>query len=263
MFRSSLLLIFLVLLASRGFAQDAPPSNESRLRDALRNTMLQLNDAQNQVATLQAAQAQSDKDKADLQAKLDALTAQFKALTDQSAADKDASAKSIADLTSQLDVQTKQVALCNTAIAQWKTAYNQMLALAKVTEAARARLAGEKIVLERLVDDRELKNAQLYNLGNEILTRYDQFSLGEAITAKEPFVGTSRVRLQTLVQDYKDKLLDARVTRGQPAPPPPPPVASTPEPAPSAPPATAAPASKPAPLRTAQNANAASGGTTP
>ena len=55
-------------------AQDAAPETaESRLRDALRSTMLQLRDAQGQVATLQASQAQSDKDNAELKAKIDTL----------------------------------------------------------------------------------------------------------------------------------------------------------------------------------------------
>jgi hypothetical protein len=74
-------------------------------------------------------------------------------------------------------------------------------------------------LLQRTVDDRELKNIALFKLGNEILTRYEKFGLGDAIGAKEPFVGISRVKLQFLVQDYKDKLLDQTVTAGQPASP--------------------------------------------
>jgi chromosome segregation ATPase len=223
------LFVFLFLLAPavRLPADDASAeaSFQTRMRETLRNTMQQLNDAQNQVAILQVAQAQSDKDKADLTAKVDALNAQLKTLAEQSAADRDTAAKSIATLNDQVATQKKQLAAFTEALAQWKVAYNQMAQLAKNTEEARAMLAADKILLQRLVDDRELKNAELYKTGTEILDRYEKFSLGDAITAKEPFVGVTRVRLQNLVQDYQDKLLDERISPGQPPTTPPPPAA--------------------------------------
>jgi len=212
------------LIPTRSPADDASAaaSFQTRMRETLRNTMQQLSDAQNQVATLQAAQAQSDKDKADLSAKVDALTAQLKSVTQQAAADRDASAKSIAALNEQTAAETKQIGALDDALSQWKVAYNQMTALAKSTEEKRAELDTEATILKRVVDDREVKNAELYNTGMEILTRYEKFGLGEALEAKEPFVGVHRVRLEELVQDYKDKLLDRRVIPGQPVSTPPP-----------------------------------------
>jgi chromosome segregation ATPase len=199
----------------------AQATTESRLRDALRNTMLQLRDAQGQVATLQASQAQSDKDNADLKAKIDALTSQIAGLTKQSAEEKDASDKAIADLKSQNGDLMTQIGKLNDALAAWEKDDKQYVQLAKDKEAARAQLAVQVILLQRTVDDRETKNLALYNLGNEILTRYEQFSLGDALGAKEPFTGLTRVKLQELVQDYKDKISDHRVIPGEvPAAPP-------------------------------------------
>ena len=86
------LVLLSLLIPVVGRADDAAqPTAESRLRDALRSTMLQLQDAQGQVATLQATQAQSDKDNADLKAKIAALTEQIGSLNKQSADDKIAS----------------------------------------------------------------------------------------------------------------------------------------------------------------------------
>ena len=82
------------------------------------------------------------------------------------------------------------------------------MGVAKETE--RAKLAAEILVLKRKIDDREMKNLALFKLGNEILTRYQKFTLGEALAAREPFVGSTRAKLETLVQDYQDKLLDQR-----------------------------------------------------
>ncbi|MCE0523448.1 MAG: hypothetical protein LV480_11120 [Methylacidiphilales bacterium] len=212
--------LFVVIVASLSLgplrAQDAPSNTETRLREALRNTTAQLSDAQNQVVTLQASQAQSDKDNADLKTKVDALTTQVAALTKQSADDKAASDKAIADLNAQVTDQDGQIARLNQALAEWKNAYNQVAQLATAKEEARAKLALQAALLQRTVDDREAKNIELYKTGSEILTRYEKFGLGDAIGAKEPFVGLTRVKLENLVQDYKDKLLNQTVTSGQP-----------------------------------------------
>lgn len=205
-----------LLSPSAGRADDAAQATtESRLRDALRNTMLQLRDAQGQVATLQATQAQSDKDNADLKAKIDALNVQIASLTKQSADDKAASDKAISDLKSQSADQATQIGKLNDALAAWEKDDKQYVQLSKDKEAARAQLAIQVVLMQRVIDDRETKNLALFNLGNEILTRYEKFSLGDALGAKEPFTGISRVKLQELVQDYKDKISDQRVTTGQ------------------------------------------------
>jgi hypothetical protein len=217
----SIAAILLLLLAAPRLspADDSGPSpTEIRLREALRDTMLQLRDAQNQIVTLQNTQAQSDKDNTDLKAKVDAQSSQIKSLTDQAADDKAASDKAIADLKSQVTDLTGENGRLNDALKQWKGAYNQVSQLATATEAERAKLAIQSATLQRLVDDRENKNVALYKVGSEILTRYEQFSLGDAIGAKEPFVGISRVKLENLVQDYKNKLLDQAITSSPPAP---------------------------------------------
>jgi septal ring factor EnvC (AmiA/AmiB activator) len=212
-------ILFVVIVASFSLrvlqAQDAPSSTETRLREALRSTAAQLNDTQNQVVTLQATQAQSDKDNSDLKAKVDTLTAQVAALTKQSADDKAASDKAIADLNAQVTDLTGQTARLNEALTEWKNAYNQVVQLATAKEQARAKFALQAALLQRTVDDREAKNIALYKTGSEILTRYEKFGLGDAISAKEPFVGITRVKLENLVQDYKDKLLNQTVTSGQ------------------------------------------------
>jgi chromosome segregation ATPase len=212
-FLTLLLLGTFIALGQADDTQEA--TTESRLRDALRNTAQQLQDAQGQVATLQASQAQSDTDNAALKAKVDALTAQIATLKQQSDDDKAASDKAIADLKSQNADLTGQIAKLQDALIAWEKDDKANRQIGTNTEAARAQLAIQIILLKRTIDDRETKNLALYNLGNEILTRYEKYGMGEAITAKEPFTGLSRVKLQELVQDYKDKIADQLVTPGQ------------------------------------------------
>jgi uncharacterized coiled-coil protein SlyX len=187
----------------------------AKMRQMLRDAMGQAQDAQNQVVTLQAQVTQDEADKKALQDKLDALTAQLKSVSDQASADKADSTKQITDLKAQVDDQTGQISRLNDGIAKWKVAYDSTAQLAATNEAARKQYALQAALLKRTVDDREVKNLALYKLANEILTRYEQFGFGEALAAKEPFTGLARVKLENLVQDYKNKILDQAITSGQ------------------------------------------------
>lgn len=221
-----LLCLFASLLANlKVRAADQANSPEDRLRGMLRSTMLQLRDAQNQVATLQSAQTESDKAKKDLSDRLDELTK-------QAAADKDAATKAIADLNAKVTDQNTLIGQMKDALEKWKDAYNKAVELANTKEAQRAKFESQAIALQRRVEDDETKNLALYNLGKDILSRYQRFGLGTAITAREPFVGITKVKLENLVQDYSDKLLDQTVKPGASVPPAPP-KASPASPAPS------------------------------
>jgi len=184
-------------------AADAADTNEAKLRDALRNATLQLRTAETERATLQTAQAALTEEKK-------ALADKFETLRKQTVAERAAAEKIIAGLKAQAAAQETEMARVKDALEKSDATGRQAAALATAKEAERAKLAADMIVLQRKVEDREAKNLALFKLGNEILTRYEKFSLGEALAAKEPFVGTTRTRLENLVQDYQDKLLDQR-----------------------------------------------------
>jgi hypothetical protein len=197
-----------LLNSSALYAADQPNSPEERLRGMLRSTTLQLRDAQNQVATLQSAQAESDKQKKELSDRVDELSR-------QAAADKDAATKSIADLNAKVTDQNTLLVQLKDTLEKWKEAYNKAVEIANTKEAQRAKFESQVIVLQRRVENDEAKNLALYKLGKEVLDRYEKFGLGTAITAREPFIGITKVKLENLVQDYSDKLLDQTTKPGQ------------------------------------------------
>jgi chromosome segregation ATPase len=184
---------------------------EAKLRDNLRNTMLQLRTAQTETANLQAAQAELEKEKTDLKAQLAELNGKFDGFRKEKLVEKEGADKALTEAKAKIGGQETELARLNEAIEKWKKGYAEVLAVAKAKEAERAKLAGELILLQRKVDDREVKNIALFKVGNEILNRYENFGLGDALAAKEPFIGSTRVRMEKLVQDYKDKLLDQKI----------------------------------------------------
>jgi chromosome segregation ATPase len=171
-------------------------ADDARLKQMLQTLTGRLRAAETERNTLVSDKAQLEQEKKTLTAKVDSLNKQV-------AADK-----------AQLDqMEAKQKELDDTkdSLAKWKAAYEQIQTAAQKSEAERAKLGSESIILRRKLDDRERKNLELFKTANEILTRYEKFSLGEALSAREPFTGITRVKLENLVQGYQDKIADQRV----------------------------------------------------
>lgn len=56
----------------------------------------------------------------------------------------------------------------------------------------------------------ESNNVQLLELNGELLERYRAKSCADAIAEEEPFTGIARVRLENLLQEYRDRLARER-----------------------------------------------------
>lgn len=188
----------------RANGADAEQTVEMKLREVLKNTMLQLRDAQGQIATLQATQVANELKVKELEKKLDVLSK-------QSIADRNTSANMIAELNTRVEEQRVVNVGLQAAIEKWKRSYTEVTALAQKRESERVKLDGVRIKLERQVQDQKIRNIKMYQTGVEILDRYEKFGLGDAIFAREPFVGSTRVKFQTLIQNDQDKLVDQRI----------------------------------------------------
>jgi chromosome segregation ATPase len=182
------LAVLLPLLAS---SPASAQSLEDRLRDQLRSTLNELHALQDQQASLQAQKTAGEQER-------DALKAQL-ARTEAQLAHAGASAATKA--------QTQ--ALAN-EVAQYKTAAEQASGTAQQAQADRDKLQTALADAQKQVGICVEKNTRLLKLGNEILDAYQQFDVGEAIAANEPFVSIHRVELENMVQDFDDRLHEGK-----------------------------------------------------
>lgn len=202
-----IIILFLALGAVPTFAaEEADPAMAvlKRMREQLRTVMLQQQKTEAERATLQAANV-------DLEAKVKTQEANFKKLAKESNEQKDADAKTIADLKAKILAQETEQARLQDSLAKWKQGHQEMTQTAKQIEAQRAELSARVILLDRKVADHQRKNDELFKIGNEVLSKYEGFGLGTALAAREPFTRNMRVKLETLVQDYGDKLVDHKI----------------------------------------------------
>jgi len=202
------LLLGLLLPASLPAQQPAAGAAEARLREQLRATLLQLRAAETEKANLQASQAALESQSKALAGEVEAKTKAFDTLTADAEAVQARAAKEIGDLTGRLADREADLARHRIALEKWRLAHRQVTGVAQKKEEQRAAAAQKIIELERRAADGERKNVELYKVGDEILTRYAKFGFGDALAAREPFTGLTRTKLETLVQDYQDRLLD-------------------------------------------------------
>lgn len=182
-----------------------------KLREQLKAVMLQLRTAQTESANAQAAAATAEQKSKDLEKKVSDLEKKHASLEKQSATEKASAAESITTLEAKVTDREKRIVLLDEALKKWQAGYEKAAAVANTKEGERAKVAAELVSTKHTLADRERKNIALFNTATEILDRYEGYALGKALQAKEPFIGTTRVKVENLVQGYQDKILDNRI----------------------------------------------------
>jgi chromosome segregation ATPase len=200
----TLLLILSATFASAVEEADPAMAALKRMRDQLRTVMLQQQKTEAERAALAA-------EKATLEEKAATLEANLKKLAKESNLQKETDSKVIVDLQDKAAKQAAEIVRLQESLAAWKKGHAEVVDAAKKIEAQRAEHAARAILAERKLADASRKNLDLYNLGLEILSKYEGFGLGTAITAREPFTRTMRVKLENYVQDFGDKLEDGKI----------------------------------------------------
>ena len=200
--KTARLLAILLLVATAARAAEEDPTE--KFRQALRDTMLKLRDAQNQLAAAQAAKYAAEAKAAELEEK-------NKSLAKELADERNTSTNLISGLKKTLAERDAKNADQEATLAKWKQSYEQVGKLAVKREMQRRELEAKSLALERKVQDQQFKNIEMYKASMATLERYEKFGLGDAILAREPFTAAQRVKFQSLVQDFADQLTDARI----------------------------------------------------
>lgn len=193
----------LVLAAPAVAADEA----EARLRDALRSATVQLRGLEDQQAVLQAKLSVAEKERDAVRDRLAAATAQLAAArkaADDKAALADQRAAALAERDAAID-RTRGI------LGQCRSSYQQQVATGQALQEKQAQLNQSMAAESKRAAACEDRNRALYKVAKEILDAYAAVDLADALVTREPFLGLKRVELETLVQDYGDRLLDARI----------------------------------------------------
>ncbi|WP_448097944.1 hypothetical protein [Luteibacter yeojuensis] len=194
--KRTLIVIALLSVLPQAFAQTA--SLESRMREQLRETRTQLQDLQARQSQWAAEKAALEKERDD--AKKDAETA--RAAKASSAASPEASRALAAER------QRREAA--EASLQRGKADMDSSAVALRTAEAERARLARELDAAKGQVDACTARNVQMYRVGQEVITAYENIDMGDIVGSRQPFAAKSRVKLEAAAQSFGDRLYEQR-----------------------------------------------------
>lgn len=206
--RGAVLLLLAGLAATSAFSQPAQ-TMEERLRSQLQATTQQLQQAQNELAVLKAGQPAAGKSAgaaASASPDVDTLKKELAESRGQLAAERQARARQGDSVQQQAQLTEK----ANAQVLQFRNAYEELLKMARASEAERQRLGGTAAQQKTALAQCEAKNGQLYAVGQEILRAYETLDMNTLMSARQPFAAQSRVKYEQIAQDYGDKLYEGR-----------------------------------------------------
>ena len=198
------LLAGLLATATLLTAEEAATAPEVRLRDNLRATTLQLRTAQNDLAAAVSARDALTAEKTAVEAELEKLKKQL-------VADRIDNDKVVAALKTTAGNQAAELASTIEELAKTRASLAKVVDYARKLETERIALTVHVSELDRTVEDQRTKNVALYTVGKDILNRYAKFSFGDALAAREPFIGLTRVKLENLIQADREQLADGKI----------------------------------------------------
>ncbi|HEX5357295.1 MAG TPA: hypothetical protein VFW93_13835 [Aquabacterium sp.] len=198
-------------------ATHALADSGDREQEQLRRLKLQLRQQQQEKdAAIQDAQAKASADKAALAATLQSVQVDVQAQRRAASA----ATRRVQTLESELNTlkQDKEQLVQQVALLQ-KTLEDSKAQAARQGQQAAAALASSQSRLQNVSDQHEqcrTQNAALYELGQDLLGRYERKGLVEVLTSQEPFIQTARVTLENTKAQYQDKLDAARLKPSAP-----------------------------------------------
>lgn len=207
-----LALALLVLLIARPSAPaEEAGAAEAQLRDALRNTMLQLREAQAKTAEMEAAAVQAEM-------AADRAKKETTALQSQLVEERNTAANQAAELRAAIARAEDQVIALGAQVAKWEKEYRALTERTRKSEHELAKARGRNTVLERAVAEQQVKLTEMKTIADDILDRYAAHSFGRTVLAREPFISVNRASLQTIMQDLETRLRAAAIPGTPPAP---------------------------------------------
>ena len=111
---------------------------------------------------------------------------------------------------------TRQLTEAQQALAALRQQHENTLATLKTSEDDNNKLKATGVEQRGQIADCEHKNLLLYQANTELLEKYQNKSAWDALAQKEPFTGIEKVRIDNVLQEYRDKLA-AECVKLQPA----------------------------------------------
>ena len=159
---------------------------------------------------LVAKQSEAERQRMALGQQLAAAEKDRDALRLQLKAGQTASQTASQQAAAQLDAQKRNIAAMEAAyrenLMKWQASYNEAALAARTRDADAKKLDALLVQTRGRTTACEAKNTELYIFGKELIDTYGRQDFLSTISTKEPFTRLKRVEIESVMQDYQDKL---------------------------------------------------------
>lgn len=204
----------LMVMTVPGWSQQEPNKQASRERELLRRAQAAQKQAEEAKAVVEAekskleAEAKSAKAQA---AKTSGAVARERKRADELQASLDAAGKERSSLLKDKESLggklTETESRLKEALAALASTRASLAAREKELQDAR-QIAAQQSASLRVCTD---KNLKLYGVATEIIDKYRDQGVWDAVKRKEPFTGLRQVEVENLLEEYRDRASEARV----------------------------------------------------
>ncbi|PPQ31756.1 hypothetical protein CCR94_08140 [Rhodoblastus sphagnicola] len=189
------------------FSVRADAADEAdRLREALRGSIAQARQLEDQRAALQAKIANyelnAERDKAAAKAQVDAAKAESKAAKAEVREVRQQQRDAVEEF-------NKRLAERDETLEKWKTAYEEAANVARSKDAERAKFEGQANAFKASAKSCQSKNALMLKASQDLLKGYRDL----ALPGQEPLLGLSKVEVENYIQETNDRLLDQKAVQ--------------------------------------------------
>lgn len=178
--------------------------------EQLKRLRLQLRQVQQQQQAAQEAQGQADQARAKAEEGLKAQEADLK----RERASANTASRKLAVLSKELDAQKVENTRISAALAaaaeQLKTLQATSRKAQEVATATETDLRARREQLVQQLGKCNAHNAELALIGDDLLARYENKGIATVLSEREPFVQTSRVRLENFKAEYSRRIANER-----------------------------------------------------
>lgn len=188
----------------------------SREREQLRRVQSHLQQAQAQLSALEQEKARMARNLTEAEKARDAARGRLGRLNRDLAQERqqretlrkdlDLLRQESAELKSQLDQTRTRLTETQAILAETQVRLRE-------TDVDKHALEGVKARQEREIALCEDKNRMLYQVGRDLMARYENKDFEDVLKQREPFTGIKQVEIENLLEEYRDKLDEQKIIK--------------------------------------------------
>jgi chromosome segregation ATPase len=204
-------LVALLIAASLASAQ-APRSGGGGSGSDSQRIMQQYQQVAAEKTALQGQLAQMKKDLDGANAELAAVKKERDALKTRTAGTRPAAAQ-LAQATAAKESAEKSLEQNKQKTAELVERFKQTIGSLQSVESERAQLQKDNAALSSSFDKCAMNNAELFDISNAVLDRYEHVGFFTKTTTAEPFTRLTRTRIDNLVDEYRARAQELRLKK--------------------------------------------------